>query len=105
MASDDDLSRGPQGIQGEEGPQGDTGETGHTGEPGHTGGRGKTGPAGPAGKSAAEAVTLLPGAFNRLTDALRHDARRRRWQAVVAAVLIAVGLGGTYYQSLSNGKV
>ena len=89
----DDDTRGPQGIEGPEGPSGPQGKGG------------KPGPAGPAGKSASEAVTLLPGAFNRLTDALHHDARRRRWQALAFVVLFAIGLGGTFIQSANNGKV
>ena len=51
------------------------------------------------------AIRQLPGAFDRLTDAL-HDAARRRRNAVIAfLVLLGAAMGGTYFQSRSNGQV
>lgn len=99
---------GIQGRTGEVGPEGETGETGArgvTGDVGHMGARGPQGIQGPPGQSATSAVLMLPGAFERLTDALHKDARRRRWQGLAFALLLAVGMGGAIIQSASNGRV
>ncbi len=71
------------------------------GDKGETGMTGPVGPRGPQGRDPGQAMMMLPGAFERLTEALHRDNLRRRWQALAFAILLVLAIG----QSYNNGKV
>lgn len=113
MSDNDGGDSGEQGLRGprgEEGPPGDTGARGIEGRgprglQGPPGDPGIRGPRGIQGDPATDAVMMLPGAFERLADALHRDRRDRRWLAAIAALILLVGGAGSWAQSRSNGHV
>lgn len=113
MSDSDGGDSGEQGVRGprgEEGPPGDTGARGIEGRgprglQGPPGDPGIRGPRGIQGDPATDAVMMLPGAFERLADALHRDRRDRRWLAAIAALILLVGGAGSWAQSRSNGDV